>query len=145
MEIYGMVGGLKHSDGSRDCTKPCMFLDGVTCRLDGSEARCLEHEEPEKAETKAARLWTDEEIALLESGKTVKEVAEITGRTIAAVSQKRHNIAAGKRDCWNSREIELIYIWRNDRKVSELTGRTVMACKKKRQKLGVPHEEVHVD
>lgn len=141
-DIYGMVGGFKHSDGDRDCSRPCMFLDGVTCRLDGSEAMCLAHEEPEKAETKAARLWTDDEIALLESGKTVREVAEITGRTIAAVSQKRHNIAAGKKDYWNSREIELIYIWRNDKKVAELTGRTVKACKVKRQKLRVPHEEV---
>lgn len=142
-----MVGGIKHHDGDRDCSKPCMFLDGMTCRLDGSDARCVEEEEPqvEMEQLPPVKKWTDDEIALLSSGKTASEIAEMTGRSVPAVRSRMSRIRSDERESrgWNSREIELIYIWRNDRKVAELTGRTVKACKVKRQKLRVPHEEVN--
>ena len=94
MEIRGMVGGMKHWDGERDCSKPCMFLQGAGCRLTGGDAACVQAPEPDEPCEFEQRYrfgrWSDWETSIaMDATLYDDEVARIVGRSRNAVRQKR--------------------------------------------------------
>lgn len=98
-DIYGMVGGFKHQDGAEDCSRPCLFLDGKTCRKSGNPAECAkEKDEPNigwafealREHDNSGRPWMFWEFDLMRNGASDDAVCRITGRGLNGVIKKRN-------------------------------------------------------
>lgn len=144
MDIYGQVGGLSHADkNGRDCSKPCMFLQGTGCRISGGDAACLamlEKERIAKQEEQRKRCldrdWTEGDIEAIRT-MTVGEAAIATGHSVNEIRYKRFKmgLSGNAPRPWTEAEVALMLGNPDNAEVGKMIGRTKDAVKNKRHKL----------
>lgn len=140
MDIYGQVGGLSHADKvGRDCSEPCMFLQGFGCRLTGLDAVCVAAQEPAaeaRKEEREPRPWTDEELEAVRTLSASKAAIK-TGRTANEVTYMRRKLGVRGKEIrpWTTSEVAIMMANGSNSEVAIIIGRTEDAVKNKRAKV----------